>query len=233
MLGSALSSVAIQHAPWAEDRRAWVRAMVEQLRDEAPELSIVIVADEARQGCWPTFRRALECGRAGTHHLLLQDDLELCRDFVATVNAAIEARPHDILNLYTCSDVVPLVRERGEAWLQKLGCAGPSMVWPRSLIAEFLAWQARHVVPEFQYDTVRASLWMIKTGRKSYATVPSLTQHLGAESSTLGLNDADKIALCYQGRERSGTEIDWTRGLETPLYDELGFSDDWWQHYRD
>src|SRR5690349_1858425 len=120
--GGMLSSVAIQHAPWATDRREWVRAIIEQLRDEAPELPVVIVADEAREGCWPTFRRALEVGQTGTHHLLLQDDLELCRDFVATVNAAIEARPHAILNLYTCSDVVPLSRERGDAWLDKLGC---------------------------------------------------------------------------------------------------------------
>src|SRR5688572_6141367 len=73
-----LTSVAIQHAPWADDRREWVRAMVEQLRDEAPELPVAIVADEARSGCWPTFRRALESGQSGTHHLLLQDDLELC-----------------------------------------------------------------------------------------------------------------------------------------------------------
>jgi len=224
-------SVAIQHAPWADDRRRWVAAMLDQLHAEAPELRVRVVADHDREGCWPTFRRALRPGPGCSHHLVLQDDLELCDEFVATLLAAIRSRPDAILNLYTSSDIAPLALARGHAWLEKPGVAGPSMLWPAELIEEFLDWQARHVVPEFEYDTVRVSMWLIKTGRKAYATVPSLTQHLGAVSSTLGLNDEDKIALCYE--RGAGPKIDWTRGLQTPTFDKYGIAETWWEHFRE
>ena len=209
--------------------------MLEQLHDEAPDLRVNVVPDHEREGCWPTFQRSLEPIPGCSHHLVLQDDLELCADFVATLLAAIRARPGDIFNLYTSSDVAPLALARGHAWLEKPGVAGPSMVWPVELIAEFMRWQARHVAPEFEYDTVRVSMWLIKTGRKAFATVPSLTQHLGAVSSTLGLNDEDKIALCYDRNHdhNGGPGIDWTRGLAEPTFDPYGIAEEWWEHYRD
>jgi hypothetical protein len=205
--------IAIQHTPDRADRRGWVRAMLKQLRRESPSTPVAVVADRRLEGCWPTYRRALEAAGGAPHHLVLQDDLALCGDFVASVRAVIRARPDSIVALYTNADSVFRARARGESWVEKAGASGPALLWPKGLIGEFLRWQEAHILEDFPWDTVRVSMWLIKTARRAYATVPSLTQHLGCGVSTLGLNGSCKVAAWYVGSERSALGIDWSRGL--------------------
>lgn len=227
-------SVAIQHTPSRDDRRRWAREMIAQLRREAPRLRVTLVSDETLEGCWPTYRRALEAaGGKASHHVVLQDDLALCMDFVGSVRAVVRARPDSVVALYTNAHSVWRARERGESWVEKAGASGPALVWPRELIGEFLRWQEAHVRQDFPWDTVRVSMWLIKTGRKAFATVPSLVQHLGCGASTLGLNGRSKVAAWYVGSERSALGVDWTRGLSLPVREATNIPPEWWAYYRD
>src|SRR5262249_51425975 len=133
-------SIAIQHTPQREDRREWVRRMLAQLNAENPEANVTVVEDKEREGCWPMYRRALKASGGGSHHLVLQDDLSLCADFIRSVAGVIRARPSNLVSLYTNSALVAEVRQRGESWLEK-PAMGPSVVWPQTLIQEFLEWQ--------------------------------------------------------------------------------------------
>ncbi len=76
-------------------------------------------------------------------------------------------------------------------------------------------------------------MWLLKTGRKAFATVPSLTEHLGCVSSTMGLNNPAKVATWYIGDDRSAVDIDWTKGLESPLSEATLVRPEWWAHCRD
>lgn len=226
-------TIAIQHAPHRPDRRLWTQAMIEHLRGEDRDIPIALVEDTQRQGCWPTYRRTLEAAGEAPHHLVLQDDLGLCRDFVAAVKELIRVRPGNLIALYSNAKSVVAAMLRRESWIEKEGICGPAMIWPRELIGEFLAWQDAHIDPGFEFDTVRVTMWLVKTSRKAFATVPSLTQHLGCESSTLGLNCTSKVATWYIGDERSALDVDWSRGVASPVKDGPHVLPEWWEHFRE
>lgn len=226
-------SIAIQHTPTWPDRRRWVQAMIKQLRSENASIRIELIEDAQLEGCWPTYRRALEAAGDASHHLVLQDDLGLCRDFIRSVERVIPARPNNLIALYTNSESVFTARDRGESWVEKAGACGPSMIWPKELIAGFLEWQDTHINNSFGFDTVRVSMWLIKTSKRAFATVPSLTEHLGSESSTLGLNSPTKVASWYIGEDRSALDIDWSRGLLSPAIDNTPIHEEWWDHFRE
>jgi len=130
--------IAIQHTPHFANRRRWVETMVSQLREESPEIRVDIIKDIRGDGCWPTHRRALLAARDVSHHLVLQDDLALCRDFVASVKEVITARPENLIALYANTNAVHRARAKRERWIEKPGLCGPAMVWPKSWIGEFL-----------------------------------------------------------------------------------------------
>ena len=226
-------SIAIQHTPHREDRRQWARAIIEQLQNENPDVPIAVIEDTQCEGCWPTYRRALEAAVDASHHVVLQDDLGLCRDFIRSVKEVIRVRPENLIALYTNATSVLTARERGESWIEKAGVSGPAVVWPSGLIGEFLQWQDRHIDSSFEFDTVRVSMWLIKTSKRAFATVPSLTEHLGCESSTLGLNSRSKVAAWFIGEDRSALDIDWSLGVSTPVKDGSNVRPEWWEHFRD
>jgi hypothetical protein len=226
-------SIAIQHTPSRAERRFWTGVMIRQLQDEKPSVPVSVIEDTRLEGCWPTHRRALEAARDVSHHVVLQDDLGLCRDFIASVKEVIKARPGNLIALYTNSPAVFRARSRRESWVEYAGGYGPAMIWPRYLIKEFLEWQDAHISGKFEFDDVRVSMWLIKTSRKAFATVPSLVEHLGCGRSTLGLNGRSKVASWYVGRNRSALAVDWSRGLSSPPRDSTLIRPEWWQHFAD
>lgn len=226
-------SIAIQHIPGRADRRKWVQAMIRQLRDENPNVPIAVMEDTQLEGCWPTYRRALEAAGDASHHLVLQDDVGLCRDFLPSVEEVIRARPDNLVSLYTNTGAVSTARDRGESWIERSGVSGQSVIWPTGLIGEFLQWQAVHIDHDFPWDDVRVSMWIIKTSKRAFATVPSLTQHLGCGSSSLGLNDPSKVAAWYVGGDRSALGIDWSQGLSSPVEDTTHLHAPWWESFRE
>ena len=226
-------TIAIQHTPHREDRRQWVRALVAQLRAEEPNVSLTVVEDTEREGCWPTYRRALELGGDASHHLILQDDVCLCADFIRSVAGVIRARPGNLVALYTHVKSVAEVRRRGESWLENPGASAQSVIWPRVLIGEFLEWHDRHIDNSFAFDDVRVSMWLIKTSKTAYATVPSLTEHVGCSASSVGLNSSHKVATWYIGNNRSAVDVDWSKGLASPHYESAHVRPEWWGFYRD
>lgn len=226
-------SIAIQHAPQCTDRRDWVEAMVAQLRSENPKVPVTVVEDSHGEGCWPTYRRALQAASDGSHHLVLQDDIELCRDFIASVKEVIRARPGNLIALYTNARAVFRARARGESWVEKRGVCGQAVIWPKDWIGEFLEWQDAHIDHDFPWDDVRVSMWLSKVSKNAFATVPSLAQHLGCGNSTLGLNGRSKVASWYIGGAKSALGIDWTQGRRSPQKDTTNVHPEWWQHFHE
>ena len=226
-------SIAIQHTPHHTDRRNWTRSMIEQLRREDSGIPLTVIEDTRLEGCWPTYRRSLEAAGNVSHHLVLQDDLRLCKDFIRSVKEVTRVRPRNLIALYTNASSVFMARERGESWVEKSGVSGPAIIWPNDLIGEFLQCQDRHINPDFVFDTVRVSMWLIKTSKKAFATVPSLTQHLGYNSSALGLNSPSKVAAWFIGEDRSALDIDWSRGVASPVKDGSNVREEWWEYFKE
>jgi hypothetical protein len=226
-------SIAIQHTPDDGDRRRWLKSILEKLRAEQPTVAVEVIKDQKRDGCWPTLLRCLEAAHGASHHLVLQDDITLCQDFLAAVREVIRARPNQLISLYTNSRCVFAARQRGESWIEKLGVAGPAIIWPTKLIGEFIEWQRAHIASDFPWDDGRVSMWLSKTSKPAFATVPSLAEHLGYQASLLGLNARSKVAAWYIGDNRSALGIDWSRGLKLPVRDYKRPEPGWWQYFHE
>ena len=229
----AFLSIAIQHTPQYIDRRQQVQAMVRQLQREMPNVPVAVIKDTRREGCWPTYLRALEAATDASHHLVLQDDSGLCRDFLRSVREVIRSRPNDLISLYTNSQAVFKARNRVEFWIEKSTVSGAALIWPRKLIGEFIEWQRVHIADNFPSDDGRVSMWINKTSRRAFATVPSLVQHLGYRFSILGLNGRLKTAAWYIGDNHSPAHIDWSRGLESPVKDRRPIDPECWKYFKE
>ena len=164
---------------------------------------------------------------------MLNDDLALCKDFVTSVRRVIRARPFNLVSLYTNSRVAFTAWRKRESWIQNSGVEGAAVVWPRALIAEFVAWQGVHLSSELRYEDVRVSMWLVKTRRPAFATVPSLAQHLGVGASLLGLNGSKKVAAWSIAPDRSALGIDWTQGLRSPVRDNMRIRPEWWGYFQE
>lgn len=226
-------SIAIQHTPDYAERRLWVQSIIEQLREEKPSVPVKVIEDTRGEGCWPTYLRALEATTGASHHLVLQDDLALCRDFITSVMEVIRARPGNLVALYTNSRLVFTARHRRESWVEKARVACPAVIWPNKLIGEFVEWQSAHVANDCPWDDGRVSMWLVKTSKRAFATVPSLAQHLGCQASILGLNSSSKTASWYIGSDRSALGIDWSQGLRSPAKDRAQIQAECWQYFQE
>jgi len=225
-------SIAIQHTPDHPDRRRWVQSMLEQLRAEDPAVRVEVVEDKQREGSWPTYLRTLKATSGASHHVVLNDDLTLCKDFMASVREVARARPNHLISLYTNSPKVFTARRRRESWIQNTGVEGAAVIWPTSLIYEFIEWQSTHVASDFPHEDIRVSMWLLKTAKPAFATVPSLAQHLGYQASLVGQNSSSKVAAWYLGNSRSALGIDWSQGFRSPARHTMRFDPEWWQYFR-
>jgi hypothetical protein len=234
-------SVSIMHAPGFPDRRVHLADLCRALGDEALRehtLGFSVVEDPDGAGPWPTGRRALlEAHRHGaTHHLVLQDDIMVCRDFLPTMKALIGLKPDAPLSPFAPFSTVRVARRRGKAWARIPGGAwGQAVCLPRELIDEFLAWTDRHVATEGFFERcgydARLGMFLVKTKHDAWCPAPSLVEHVGARSSTLGFN-VDKQAAWYIGDDASGLAVDWTRGLDAPTATLNVVPDSLWEFYR-
>lgn len=127
----------------------------------------------------------------GSHGIVLQDDVIVCRDFPLAVTAAIEERPDVVISLWvgalrmrTTKDF-HLAQRAKERWSPIYfrdihHCVG--LVWPRELAQSFLEWTDVSRLPgdcrRVQSDDAIIGAWARRTKRRFWATVPCLVEHI-------------------------------------------------------
>jgi hypothetical protein len=131
-------SVSIIHAPWVSERAANVQELLKQVP------RAVVVADNHnrrgshlvgnRRGCWPMAARAWKSrDPLATHHVVLEDDAQLCDNFLELANQAIKQQPESALSLFMgsrrlCSVATSLPTKIIDKWL--LWAAEDSKTYP-------------------------------------------------------------------------------------------------------
>jgi len=185
----------------------------------------VTIRYDSGGGCWPTARRVWEAlvELPGTHALVLQDDVGVCRDFRATLDRCVHARPESPLGFYAPRKAVDEARARGDAWVPiPDGVWGPSLLLPKPWVPEMLAWlddpesyssKHKRLIRDFPasswYDR-RVEAFLRHSERLPvWHTVPSLVEHLAASRSLLGHNNASRVARWFIGEDVSGLTVDW------------------------
>lgn len=94
-------STAILHAPQSPERAANLRDLLAAI----PHATVIADDGQAtaqianRRGCWPLARRGW-LAATGAHHLVLEDDAQLCSGFLDQLATLIAARPDACLSLF-------------------------------------------------------------------------------------------------------------------------------------
>ena len=184
MAGIQLSVVVMAHPARA--------AAAERLRDRYPELAVRIVYDPEPAGPRSTLRTARLAWGAITagasHHVVLQDDVELCIDFPAQLAQAVAAMPDRPFFLYTdwgtpCSQLLRLAALRGASWAESIDPYVPTqaVVLPAPMARRLVEYVDGHPDLE-QDDAVVLRLFLEAHDLTAYVCVPNLVDHAGLPS---------------------------------------------------
>lgn len=225
--GPVRLSLAITHVNTRPDRRAHVANMLRKMGGpDALNRDTVRwqVTVDSGKGLWPNHWRSWASGMmasGATHHMVMEDDLTLCEDFIEGVREAISWAPHGPISIYSNRKVIEECRRVGSSWARvEDGMWGQALILPTEQVTEFIRWDREYLRPDaFAYDT-RLVMWSLSTGKGIWCTVPSLVDHAGAASSTIGYSDARRISRWFIGEDVSALSVDWSKGVEDPPRDQ-------------
>lgn len=141
-------SIFILHNDRSPERAMALRNLKRKLViDGASEDSICIVGGPGPENAFNErrWRAALaSAGRCGeTHAVFLDDDVNVCDQFVWHTRRIIAAKPDSVIALHTALPEAISAHARGERWLTTDdGILGPANIWPIPKLREFMAWRA-------------------------------------------------------------------------------------------
>lgn len=146
-------------------------------------------------GTWRTASRAWRLGllAGSTHHVVLQDDVDLCPRFTELARRAVQSRPHDAITFYAnraeCADAA----KEGSNWAI-LPANGWRMGQALALPSEHLAPMIRHGATASGCDAERFASYLQACKLPFWATVPSLVEHGAPSSSLIGYNNRSRTS---------------------------------------
>jgi hypothetical protein len=172
------------------------REHAEQLLRRHPELDVQIVFDPDPGGGPATLRTALAAWSrvkdGATHHLVLQDDVQLCHDFSAVMLQALSVAPVGAIAFFanwfaSTSQSVRLAALAGASWAPVADPWAPTqaLVLPAELAADFASFAEGYT--KDKPDNRAMSEFLEVRGVPIYVSVPNLVQHRPTPS--LLLND--------------------------------------------
>lgn len=198
-----------------EDRKEMVYELAEQIGDYT-----VAVAWDDGGGRWPTGRRAWKLyDPSCTHHLVLQDDAIVCRDFVPGVLQMLKHVPSkSLVSLYLSdysrhrsdikSRMTPLLAELKEnnasfLVLRSL-MGGVALLAPTYTIDEMTEFGDTLKPPNYDW---RTGWYYHKLGWDTWYPWPSLVEHRHGKSLC---NHPPVQAFNFIGADVSALDADWT-----------------------
>jgi hypothetical protein len=206
-------SCAVMHTSSSRERRECVSELLSDLGEQAIRRhwhALEVFGDFFRQGVWWNAKRCWSFGlKAGaTHHLVIQDDVRVCRDFVVGVFDVIAACPDEIIGL--CSERAP-VHQESARWGKVLGPRGQAVIMPVRTVRDFLAWEKRSIRPELtSVDDIRILLYCDSMGSMARLPLPNLVAHRPEFKSLAGTSTVPSDS--YFMGDRSPREFDWLDG---------------------
>ena len=211
-------SVAIMAVPSRSDE---VNRIVKKLGVRVP-----VFYDTDKKGPWFNAQRAWGSVRSGaSHHLVLQDDIVLCGNFMNTVEHLCSLRPNDILNLFSMRKDSFEAQAAGTSWIRTdYGVWGQAIVMPVPFIPKMLRWSRTNLKEEFPYDDSRITMWMESIKRSAYVPSPNIVDHIDGESTLGHKTPLPRKSRYFIGEDVDGMSVDWNKGFDTPRALHLGNS---------
>jgi hypothetical protein len=217
-------SVAIMHASFDGRRKKYLDSLLRQLFDGADDVpkktsAFTVIRDNDGIGPWRVAKTAWAWSlRSGaTHHILLQDDVEVSKDFLVAAKQIADANGNVPVSFYADTEEIWKARDMHVPWIvsHSIHVNGPALMLPTDLVAEFLRWEKGKFKDTKKEDDERIGAWAYLTENYFWFTAPSLAEHVGSQESTLK-HDGASTATSFIGREQSPVDIDWTKPKDPP-----------------
>jgi len=172
------------------------RTMAEALRvtlerQRCPDATYLgMSVDTERQGPWASARPAWAmCLPSQHYHMVLQDDIVVCADFLQTASHLLGLCPQrGPVTFWANRKQVPEAITAGCSWV-RIGVwwGAQALAIPGDMVADMLDWVDGHEGQPFQdpwktHDDVRISAFFQHNKIPVYATAPSLVEHCNAPS---------------------------------------------------
>ena len=208
-------SIAIMHTPVFKERRNHVENILNQISVSTIQQEVEdfkIFSDWYQKGAWYNARQCWMWGLSlkSTHHLVLQDDVILCEQFVKAVKKCVENYPEHPLGLYANRKICEEAMKQDIRWCQiPDGTWGQAILLPQSMIAKFLKWEKNHILPNFKHDDSRLAMYLVNCKIPAMCPMPSLVDHAGAESSIVGQSNKNKRARWFVAN-KNYLEYNWS-----------------------
>ena len=190
-------------------RRKMVLEMCEQLGLSEDEC---VIYDDRPNGGGPLYT-CRKCWFAPvpngvTHRVVLQDDLDICDNFVGIMNEIVNVHPEFIFSLY-CSRMRFEYAAQGSPYVIIKGrnAWGQGMMMPISYVKPMFDFADAELGADFPYDDGIYAWWAEKEKLEIMTTIPSTIQHLCPNNSTLGYNNKNKVSKVWIGRDLS--KVNW------------------------
>lgn len=210
-------SIAIQHHP---DRAELLGPLMAALTPA----HVLVARDPTpteKPNALRTYLSALRLAPAScSHHLILQDDVTLCRNFVAGAKLALVARPDEPVSFFCSSQPleaahrIRCAQDRGETFAllePRRWTPAVALAWPVALAGEFVEFVEGQGWPSgFGADDEAIGRFLRGRGVSAWATVPSLVEHPDATPSLIGrrmrkgrcaayyIGDGDPLAILWR-----------------------------------
>jgi hypothetical protein len=186
--------------------------------------AVSVHVDINRRGCWAAWKATwIACAlaqRRATHIAILADDIAVCDDLRATLEALVAARPHSPIGGWLPRDQVELAHAQGMRWASTRNLQFVQLlVLPRELGDRALDWicAREHLYGDLwgPWDDERLKAFTRAHDLETYVPVPNICDHLGGDGtikSTFGHRFAPESARArvWLGEAGSGAAVDWS-----------------------
>ena len=207
-------SATIMSCPITKERRLGVERIIEKIGPHNIQSLLEdfnIIQDWKQKGVWATAKTCWVAGMLSksTHHMIIQDDVIICNDFLPATLKCIETFSESPIGLYANRKICEEAREKDYRWVQiPDGVWGQGIILPKNLIQQFLEWEHKHIKAEFKFDDSRLAMFLVEKKIPVMCPMPSLIEHDGAERSIIGISNKNKVARWYVAN-KSYLDYNW------------------------
>jgi hypothetical protein len=212
-------SISIMHCSWNSERVEMLYQLVKKLGDISSLTKLSISDDTEKQGIWFNCKQAWQQVHPdSTHHLVLQDDMLPCTNFIPALHQIIQLKPSEIIHLFACNRAIDQALKEGKHWHTMPGGSwGGSIILPREHF-EWYKWVDQHCLNFHKHsDDTRLDHYAMCHQKLIWNVAPSLIEHIGYDKSLIGNSRGDwRKSIKYIG-DRDPLTIDWSQGMNNPV----------------
>ena len=209
-MSNARLSIAITSVP---ERAALVQSTLERLGRRVP----VLLDVEHRGSRWNSRRAWGAVDGHSTHHLVMEDDALVCRDFIAVAEAALTANPDALVSFFTPKIELLKAKARDESWVKISTVQWTQAVTlPTSRVGQFLQWEKRYLQDEYPHKEGSLGMFVKTVELEIFCTAPNLVDHADVPSAMGHNPPSNRVSHWFLGDD-DGSVIDWSKGLDEPV----------------